>query len=138
ARALRLHVVASREEAALYGLRVRPAARVGARVEPRVARHADGPAPRGRAEMAGRSQPRAARAAGPAPEGLRQRRLPLGAARRLGAERALVPAPGRGKRAADPRRLQLHAGAALQLPPRRAARRLLARAPEQRLAALRR
>src|ERR1044071_83229 len=135
--ALRLHVGASREEAPLHGRRVRPAARVDARGQPRVARAAV-PAPPGCAALGGRPESGLQGKPLLAPQGFLARRLPLGAARRLGAERALVPAP-RGRRGGSGTRgVQLHAGAALQLPRRRAARRLLARAPEQRRSALRR
>jgi 1,4-alpha-glucan branching enzyme len=70
-------------------------------------------------------------------EGFLQGRLPLDPARRLGAERGLVRAPG-GRRPACSGGLQLHPGAAPQLPSRRAARRTLARAPQQRRPGLRR
>ncbi len=92
----------------------------------------------GRAALGRRSQPRHARQPGAVRPRFLARRLPLGAARRLGAERDLVPAPGNGRCASGARRFQLHAGSALQLSRRRAARRLLARDAEQRRPDLRR
>ena len=131
AAAVRLHVGASGQEAAVHGRRVRPAARVEARREPRLAP----------AAVPARTQ--ACSAGSPTSTGLYRDEPALhehdfdaataSVDRRsdCGAERARF-LRSRRDGAAVLVVLQLHPGAAPQLPGRRAARRLLARAAEQR------
>src|SRR4030095_1377257 len=137
ARALRNDVDAAGQEAALHGRRVRPVVGVeprrAARVAPARAREPPRhPALGARPERALRARARAPRARLRA-VGLRVDRL-----RRRRAEHARVAAARRDDERRDRGGRELDAAAAPRLPARRAARRLLARAPEQRLRALRR
>ena len=75
--AVRLHVDPSGQEAAVHGRGVRPAARVAARGEPRVARAAV-PAARRRAALGARPEPALPRDAGAVRAGLQRCRLPVG------------------------------------------------------------
>ena len=137
ARAVRLHVGASGQEAALHGRRVRAAARVDARRRARVVGHRDGRAPRHAAPGAASST------ASTAPS----RRCTSSTSRADGFEwiepndhahsvLAFLRRAARRRRGAGG--LQLDAGAAPELLRRRAARRHLARDPQQRRPRLRR
>ncbi len=137
ARAVRLHVGAPRQEAAVHGRRVRPAPRVGARGGARMVGDRDAGARRA-AALGGRHEPRLPRRARLAPGGFQPRGLRVDRLQRRAIERDRVPAQAARRRRAAAGRVQLHADTAHQLRARRAARRLLARDPEQRRARLRR
>src|SRR5436190_2772885 len=135
--AVRLHVRAPRQEAAVHGQRVRPVARVEPRREPRLAPARRSVARSDAAVRAG-AQLAAQRRAGAAPGGLRSVGFPLDRLQRQREQRRF----GRALRA-RPSRLhrdgvQLHAGAARQLPHRRAGRGVLRGDAEQRRRGVRR
>ena len=94
ARALRLHVGASRQEAAVHGRRVRAAARMDARRRTRMVGVGSAGARR-HAAADGRSESRLPREAGAARDRFLRRRLRMGGRRRRGAERHRVPAQAR-------------------------------------------
>src|SRR3569832_499139 len=129
ARAVRLHVRPSGQEALVHGRRLRSDARVESRREPRVARAAIYPAS-GCAQLGEGLEPLLPQRARAASQGFRSERFRLDRQSGLGTERVEFSAQRR--RRDDPGRVQFHACGARQLSPGRAARRLVAGAAQQR------
>ena len=121
ARALRVHVGAPRQAAALHGRRDRAVARVGRGDVARLASARAGRSP-GRPVARARPEPRLRRDARAVGGRLRAGRLPLARAERRGDERPRVRALRQGSEAAARLRLQPVAGAALRLSRRHARR----------------
>src|SRR5690606_37182223 len=132
----RLAVHASGQEAVVHGRGVRAMARVEPRRRARLA--SARVAAERRCPALGRGpEPAVPRGARALAARFRSRGLRVDRRERRRVERRLVPAEGRDRPRA-PGHHQLHAGAAAELPRRRAARRLLARGVEQRRARVRR
>ena len=137
ARALRVHVGASRQEAALHGRRARAGARVVARPLARLA-PARAARARGHAAARARAEPRLPRAAGALGGRPRPGRVPLARGERRGAQRARVRALRARTDAAVVCVCNLSPEVRERLPRRLPRRRPLGRGAQHRLDVLRR